>query len=120
MNQPEIEITENTFRISLPNRNRIRESASRIGVVSESRVLYGKPDRIALRIAPRNAPQITPQMQMVLDYLSQHETVTDEGLADLLGVKRTRAYLIARQMSEMGLLRSTGRGRTKLYLLASF
>lgn len=44
--------------------------------------------------------------------------MTDEDLQELLNVKRTRAYLIARQMVEAGLLTVTGRGAEKRYKLA--
>ena len=57
-------------------------------------------------------------MKMVLDYLAEYGEMTDEDLQELLNVKRTRAYLIARQMMEAGLLTTTGRGVTKRYRLA--
>jgi len=110
-NQPEIEVTENTFRISLPNRNVVRTSGSgtgsgtgsRIGIVSEPKASYGIRDHV------------TPQMQSVLDYLEEHGTIADAALPELLGVKRTRAYLVARQMLELGLLQTSGRGKSKKY-----
>lgn len=114
-NQPEIDVTENTFRISLPNRNAVRTvgsgtgsrlgsgTGSRVGIVSEPKASYGTRDHI------------TPQMQSVLDYLEEHGTIADAALPDFLGVKRTRAYLVARQMLELGLLQSSGRGKTKKY-----
>ena len=118
--QPEIDVTENTFRISLPNRNAVRTvgsgtgsrpgsgTGSRVGIVSEPKASYGTRDHI------------TPQMQSVLDYLEEHGTIADAALPDFLGVKRTRAYLVARQMLEFGLLQSSGRGKTKKYFRRNF
>ena len=43
---------------------------------------------------------ITPQMKIVMDYLRDYEEMSDEDLQELLNIKKTRAYLLARQMSE--------------------
>lgn len=59
---------------------------------------------------------VTPQMKTVLDYLTEYGEMTDEDLQELLNVKKTRAYLIARQMSESGLINIVGRGTGKKYL----
>ena len=44
---------------------------------------------------------ITPQMKMVIDYLTEYGEMTDEDLQELLNIKKTRAYLLARQMSQL-------------------
>ena len=43
--------------------------------------------------------------------------MTDEDLQELLNVKKTRAYLLARQMHENGLIEVVGRGVGKKYKL---
>ena len=43
--------------------------------------------------------------------------MTDEDLQELLNVKKTRAYLLARQMNENGLIEIIGRGAGKKYKL---
>lgn len=60
---------------------------------------------------------ITPQMQKVLDYLVHHGQMSDEDLQDLLEIKRTRAYLLTKQMNEQGLISIVGRGVNKRYKL---
>ena len=60
---------------------------------------------------------ITPQMKTVMDYLAEYGEMTDEDLQELLNVKKTRAYLLARQMSENGLIEIIGRGAGKRYRL---
>ena len=41
---------------------------------------------------------VTPQMKAVLDYLAEYGEMSDAELQELLNVKKTRAYLLARQM----------------------
>ena len=43
--------------------------------------------------------------------------MTEEELQELLNIKKTRAYLLARQMSESGLIDIIGRGAEKKYKL---
>ena len=97
--QPRILVTPNAFKLILPNMNSAQPTETPSAPVQP-------------------APEITPQMKMVLDYLAEYGEMTDKDLQELLNVKRTRAYLIARQMMEAGLLTTTGRGVTKRYRLA--
>ena len=60
---------------------------------------------------------ITPQMKTVIDYLAEYGEMTDEDLQELLNIKKTRAYLLARQMNENGLIDIIGRGAANKYLL---
>lgn len=96
--QPSIAVTPNAFKLTLPNMNQ----NTQIDVS-----------------APKSEPaqRITPQIKAVLDYLSEYGEMGDEDLQDLLNVKRTRAYLVARQMLENGLITCSGRGSEKRYRL---
>ncbi|WP_302557441.1 RNA-binding domain-containing protein [Holdemania filiformis] len=98
--QPRIEITTNTFKLVLPNMNVS-------GAVSES-----MPET-----TEKVPGVITPQMKTVIDYLAEYGEMTDEDLQELLNIKKTRAYLLARQMNENGLIDIIGRGAAKKYLL---
>ena len=97
--QPSIEATTNAFRIVLPNMNAASAGAEN---AAES-----KPA----------APVITPQMKIVLDYLKEYGEMRDEELQELLHIKKTRAYLLTRQMNEEGLIEVVGRGAEKTYRL---
>ncbi len=97
--KPRIEVTPNAFKLVLPNTNNIPKS-------KDLNHFQEKP-----------ALCITPQMKAVLDYLSEYGEIGDEELQDLLNVKRTRAYLVARQMIEQGLIKSSGRGVNKRYYI---
>ena len=98
--QPVIEVTANAFKIVLPNMNACGAVAERVPEAAEK------------------APvAITPQMKTVLDYLAEYGEMTDEDLQKLLNIKKTRAYLLARQMNENGLIDIIGRGAAKKYKL---
>ena len=90
--QPQIEVTPNTFKIVLPNMN-------------------------AVAATPKQASPVTAQMQKVLDYISEHGQITDEEVQSLLGIKKTRAFDLIKKMREMGLIDVVGRGLEKRYLL---
>ena len=55
-------------------------------------------------------------MQKVLNYISAHGHITDEEVQFLLGIKRTRAFGLMKQMRNMGLVQMAGRGAEKEYL----
>ena len=67
--------------------------------------------------AERTPVVITPQMKTVMDYLAEYGEMTNEDLQELLNIKKTRAYLLARQMHENGVIDIIGRGAAKKYRL---
>ncbi|MCM1062177.1 MAG: putative DNA binding domain-containing protein [Eubacterium sp.] len=89
--QPKIEITANTFKIILPNMN-----------CSDKK---------------NGADVLKPQWKAVVDYLKMNNELTEDRLQELLGVKRTRAYTVAKQMEEAGIISVLGRGEKKIYRL---
>ena len=93
--QPTIEVTQNTFKMILPNRNK--------SVPTE------KKDSKAEK---------TEQMQVILDYIAQHGEINNEKVQEILGVKRTRAYTILKQMVDNGFVIASGRGEEKKYYAA--
>ena len=95
--QPTIEATTNAFKIVLPNMNAASDDAPAITIKSTA--------------------AITPQMKTVMDYLAEYGEMTDEDLQELLNIKKTRAYLLARQMHENELIDIIGRGVNKKYKL---
>lgn len=93
--QPMIEVTQNTFKMILPNRNK--------SVPAEKK--DGKAEK-------------TEQMQVILDYIAQHGEINNEKVQEILGVKRTRAYTILKQMVDNGFVTTSGRGEAKKYYAA--
>ena len=98
--QPSIEATTNAFRIVLPNMN-ATDTAN-----EDTPVTTGK-----------STAAITPQVKTVMDYLAKYDEMTDEDLQELLNIKKTRAYQLARQMHENELIDIIGRGASKKYKL---
>lgn len=95
--QPRIEVTPNTFKIVLPNMN----------------MAAGQESLTDVAEAPKK------QQQEVLDYIEEHGEITEPEIQELLGVKRTRAYMIAKQMCDEGLIAAVGRGKDKKYVLSN-
>ena len=88
--QPRIEVTHNTFKLILPNMNAVFEEKHE-------------------EKSAEQATNITPQMKIVLDYLKEYGEMNDEELQELLNIKKTRAYMLTRRMSEEGLIVISGR-----------
>lgn len=91
--QPQIEVTSNTFKIVLPNMN--TAAAAHSDIISA----------------------VTPKMQNVLDYIKANGQITEKEIGELLGLKKTRTFTIAKQMRELGLIKVVGRGEGKKYVL---
>ncbi|MDE6671488.1 MAG: hypothetical protein K2K16_04765 [Ruminococcus sp.] len=91
--QPRIEVTNNTFKIILPNMNKMNLSEF--------------PDKI----------QATPQMQSILEHIANKGYITDDEIGNLLHIKRTRIFTLTKQMCELGFIVVDGRGSNKKYLL---
>jgi ATP-dependent DNA helicase RecG len=88
---PEITVTPNSFKITLPNLNAV-------------------PHQHA------NDSPITSQMRQLLDILSENPNTTDDEFQQLLNIKRTRFYNLTKQMVEAGLIQIVGRGNSKKYI----
>lgn len=56
-------------------------------------------------------------MQKVLDYILQHKEITDEQVQELLGVKKTRNFILMKQMENARLIKIIGRGSKKRYTI---
>ncbi|MCL2111676.1 MAG: putative DNA binding domain-containing protein [Clostridiales bacterium] len=99
---PDIVVTPNSFKLRLPNMNAYgAENTNRQNQQKQS---------------PDFKP--TPQMQALLDHLSNGRGEISEGeIQELLGIKRTRTFLLTKQMAEAGLIQIIGRGSGKKYKL---
>lgn len=93
--QPRIEVTQHTFKMILPNKNAV-------------------PVR-DVKEEPTTA--LTSQMKTILRYINERGYITDAAIEELLDLKKTRAFTIAKQMRDMGLIVAEGRGEKKKYFL---
>ncbi len=85
--QPEISVTSNSFKITLPNMNKCS--------------------------APETHHELTEQEQTILDYLDEHGEMTELDVQQLLGVKKTRAFNLIQTLKSAQLVEVVGRGTDK-------
>ena len=64
-----------------------------------------------------NGLAITTQMRNLLVYIGKDGQITEPEVQKLLGLQRTRAYTITKQMRDMNLITSIGRGVDKRFIL---
>lgn len=93
LEQPQIVVTSNTFKIILPNMN-------------------AAPD-----IKEETASVMTIQMQRILEYIKANGQITEKEIGELLGLKKTRTFSLAKQMRDLGMIVPVGRGENKKYVL---
>jgi ATP-dependent DNA helicase RecG len=86
-------VTPNTFKIILPNMNTASAESA------------------------ETSPAVTGQMRRVVDYIKENGAITEAEMSELLGVKKTRTFLIAKAMTDLGLIAANGRGKNKKYYL---
>ena len=90
--QPEIDVSANAFRMILPNMN------------------------TAPAYSAEAEPRVTEQMKTVKSYIDEHGYITDEQIEQLLGIKPTRVFNLVKEMKDIGIIYSSGRGKNKKYL----
>lgn len=88
--KPEIIVTPNTFKLILPNQN------------------YFSTDK-------SEEKALNDQQRTILQYIERNGAITEETVQKLLGVKRTRAYVILKEMRDSSLIKVQGRGQNKKY-----
>ncbi len=93
--QPKIEVTSNTFKIILPNMN-----------------------SLSVKENERKILEISSQEQTIINYITEHGQISEAQIQDVLNIRKTRAYTIAKKMCDKGLIISVGRGSQKKYLLS--
>ena len=94
LEEPRINATGNSFKITLFNMNHQR-----------NRIIPANEDLIAKRV--------NPQEELIINYLQEHGEVIGEEVQELLGVKKTRAFVITKQLVDKGLVKITGRGASR-------
>ena len=90
--EPEIHVTANSFKLILPNMNSIKQVKTTIN-------------------------NISPQMETLLTYLKEYKEITDLEVQNLLNIKKTRSYMITKEMKDLGLIEILGRGDNRKYCL---
>ena len=92
--KPDIIITDNTFTMVLPNRN-----------------------AYALKKENTIFVSVTEQEQIIVDYAKKKGFITDDEIQSILGIKKSRAYLIIKSMKDKNILVTHGRGNERKHYL---
>ena len=108
---PSISAAPNSFKITLPNINTARKKDSLQEEATLPQKETAQPQKPDIKISP--------QMQTILDYLSEYGEISEPDIQELLGIKRTRSFVLTKQMADAGLIKIIGRGRDKKYLTNS-
>lgn len=93
--QPDIITTDNTFTMVLPNRNSVVKEPQKITITGS----------------------LTHQEKLIVDYIEENGSITDEEIKSMFDIKQTRVYVIIRTMKEKGILVTKGRGNDKKHCL---
>ena len=87
--KPKIDVTSNSFKLTLPNFNAVRS---------------------------RSKSTINPQMNHILECIHSNNNISDEELKQTLKIGKTRLHVIVNQMVNDRLIKIEGRGQNKRYI----
>ncbi len=93
LEKPRIEVTQNSFRLILPNKN-VHENVSEVNIRSSA---------------------LTEQQNAVLTYINNNGYITEKVVMDIFSVKKTRAYTILKKLCDLKIIYAEGRGSNKKY-----
>lgn len=117
--KPELIITPNTFKLILPNRNSEQDKSEkerkRKSTYSYPPIFPSYDNRLMEQ--ERSYKALSLQKKTVLSYLEEHKSMSEKELQELLQIRKTRAYLLSREMREEGLIVIEGRGEKKSFRL---
>ena len=117
--KPELIITPNTFKLILPNRNSEQDKSEkerkRKSTYSYPPIFPSYDNRLMEQEHSYKA--LSLQKKTVLSYLEEHKSMSEKELQELLQIRKTRAYLLSREMREEGLIVIEGRGEKKIFRL---
>ena len=94
--EPFITDTTNSFKITLPNINHAKQLEKNSMVETN----------------------MNEQEGVIIHYLEEFGELTDEKIQELLDVKKTRAFVVTKQMVDKGLVKVVGRGQNRRIVLS--
>lgn len=113
--KPQVQVSENAFKITLPNQNFVSQTVNQdfnVSSVTKDFLEISEPT------ANYQVTQQPAQYQKIIqDYLVQNKTLTRLQAETLLDVSQATAARILSRMTEQGILQREGRGRETYYQL---
>ena len=79
--------------------------------------LFNSVYAVNMSLHEATAHDPTEQQAEIIEYIKQHGSINDIGIQNLLGVKKTRAYIIAKKMLDAQMIVKQGKGINKIYML---
>ena len=74
-------------------------------------------DSLHLAVIDTLQQPVTAQEKLIIDYIRENGSITDEEIQFMFDVKQTRVYVIIRSMKEKGIIVTKGRGNDKKHYL---
>ena len=96
--KPEIKITPNSFKITLPNMNNT----------------YRKPDSLKTSKKTNN-DKLSKQKKNIINYISDNGEISLDGVKRLLNIRETRAYVVMKELTDSGIVEKEGRGKEQKF-----
>lgn len=114
-NQPKIVVTENVFRIILPNRNvtDLTEKSTHPIIVTTDTLNISEEK--SSNYEENTAPTLTPNEQKILNYLNSHEAINRPDIEALLLTSQATANRTIKKLLDKNLLLRKGRGPNTTY-----
>ena len=97
--KPEIEVTDNAFKVTLPNVNYYSQHSDQ---------QYGTP------VNNRNGDK----ENVIVQYLKEHGKANRSDIEKLLGISTSTAFRQLKQLIQNGTVHQEGQGKNTIYLLS--
>lgn len=102
--EPTIEVSDNAFKITLPNLN-FAATKPKVPCVNETQAVYGSKKK---------------KEEKILDLIAKKSSVSRRDVQEYLGISQATAIVILRDMLEEGKLKKEGTGRFQRYYKPEF
>lgn len=103
--RPAIEVTQNAFKITLPNINAKHEASDR----------FASKERVITESVTETIEKSNGQENKILEYIEAHGEITRSVVEDILEVSGSTASRLIRKMLKKNLIKQEGKGRASKY-----
>lgn len=115
--KPQIEITDNAFKVTLPNVNYAREHKNSLKIKNSSEIREASPTYIETK---RYGQVKDAREEIVVNLFKDRETIDRKDIEAALHVSQATAVVMIRRLVTKGILIKEGNGRNSRYRLGVF
>ncbi|MDV0445500.1 hypothetical protein MmiAt1_10830 [Methanimicrococcus sp. At1] len=112
-NKPQIEATNNAFKITLPNTADENDTAT--GVSAKPQNKNAAQDKTAVQNKPAETESRTGDEQIVMILFDENEFITRQDIETALGASQAKALRVLKRLAEKGKIQTIGGGRSTKY-----